>query len=598
MATKRRHSEEEILRVLRDAESADSIVEVCRRHGISQQTFQLWTKIRGSRSAFDDLPALDWIDFRDDRAFYSDAFLSHRQGDASVRLAKLLQEYGIRAWHDGDADLSDRVVRKHISHAIGSSRIVLVCLTSAGSSNWMRAEYEPALRLEQIQTFTRVAVALITSDVLIPPELDRCPCFEVATQIEELASFLHDANRLCFRPKDLAEVADLHVDTSVLQREIENVGPNPHELVVQTANLARIILERDLTSSDIYYELLPLVCKLEDNPSVIKEIGLRGLSLLRSFAMFTAKEGGTDARADGLRILGCLTMSAEGGIDPMYFVRTVASEPDRAVASTVYGVLAHVRDSLPAEAQCWLELIALNDPDYFRLYDRSTTAHMSAMVRCRILTCTESLGKLPFEEKLLLSKQRLDALNAASKTTAHDWECWARDLFAGDLRILPGGWTKVEGGINHSSAYQQSFADLLVCYVKALVGHGDIVAGLAPCEIVDYVFYPLAWLQCISEYAAQSRCLYATVCRIIAEHSPHGYGVPSWLVLPERLLTGDTLGQAIGAMHEAIDKMNQQVGLIRSIEAHEAIDELKLAGVKASKEATMRWCGAPNSLDD
>ena len=36
---KRGHSEEEILRVLREAESGDSVVEVCRQHGISQQTF-------------------------------------------------------------------------------------------------------------------------------------------------------------------------------------------------------------------------------------------------------------------------------------------------------------------------------------------------------------------------------------------------------------------------------------------------------------------------------------------------------------------------------------------------------------------------------
>lgn len=41
---KRGRSEEEILRVLREAESGDSVVEVCRKHGISQQTFYLWKK--------------------------------------------------------------------------------------------------------------------------------------------------------------------------------------------------------------------------------------------------------------------------------------------------------------------------------------------------------------------------------------------------------------------------------------------------------------------------------------------------------------------------------------------------------------------------
>ncbi|MEO8726930.1 MAG: transposase [Acidobacteriaceae bacterium] len=41
---KRGHGEEEILRVLREAESGDTVVETCRKHGISQQTFYLWKK--------------------------------------------------------------------------------------------------------------------------------------------------------------------------------------------------------------------------------------------------------------------------------------------------------------------------------------------------------------------------------------------------------------------------------------------------------------------------------------------------------------------------------------------------------------------------
>ena len=41
---KRGHSEEEILRVLREAGSGDTVVEGCRKHGISQQSFYLWKK--------------------------------------------------------------------------------------------------------------------------------------------------------------------------------------------------------------------------------------------------------------------------------------------------------------------------------------------------------------------------------------------------------------------------------------------------------------------------------------------------------------------------------------------------------------------------
>ena len=41
---KRGHTEEEILRVLREAEAGSAVVEVCRKHGISQQSFYLWKK--------------------------------------------------------------------------------------------------------------------------------------------------------------------------------------------------------------------------------------------------------------------------------------------------------------------------------------------------------------------------------------------------------------------------------------------------------------------------------------------------------------------------------------------------------------------------
>ena len=42
--SKRGHSEEAILRVLREAESGETVIEVCRKHGISQQSFYLWKK--------------------------------------------------------------------------------------------------------------------------------------------------------------------------------------------------------------------------------------------------------------------------------------------------------------------------------------------------------------------------------------------------------------------------------------------------------------------------------------------------------------------------------------------------------------------------
>lgn len=38
------HSEEEILRALREAEGGRRTVEICREHGISQATFYVWKR--------------------------------------------------------------------------------------------------------------------------------------------------------------------------------------------------------------------------------------------------------------------------------------------------------------------------------------------------------------------------------------------------------------------------------------------------------------------------------------------------------------------------------------------------------------------------
>jgi putative transposase len=41
---KKGHSEEQILRALRQAESGTTVREICREHGISDATFYIWKK--------------------------------------------------------------------------------------------------------------------------------------------------------------------------------------------------------------------------------------------------------------------------------------------------------------------------------------------------------------------------------------------------------------------------------------------------------------------------------------------------------------------------------------------------------------------------
>jgi putative transposase len=42
--SKKGHTEEEILRALRDAEAGETGAAICRKYGISQQTLYLWKK--------------------------------------------------------------------------------------------------------------------------------------------------------------------------------------------------------------------------------------------------------------------------------------------------------------------------------------------------------------------------------------------------------------------------------------------------------------------------------------------------------------------------------------------------------------------------
>lgn len=41
---KKKYTEEQIIRILREAETAGNIREICRQHGVTEQTFYRWRK--------------------------------------------------------------------------------------------------------------------------------------------------------------------------------------------------------------------------------------------------------------------------------------------------------------------------------------------------------------------------------------------------------------------------------------------------------------------------------------------------------------------------------------------------------------------------
>jgi hypothetical protein len=147
------------------------------------------------RSAFDDLPALHWRDRTHARAFYCDAFISHRRYDASGELLTALEKAGIRAWHDLNADLTHRKVRDHVRFALSSSRTIIVFVGDGDPlSAWCHAEFEPGLQAGNKGAFERVIVVLRTEGLAIPTELLACKAF-LASDTDRIADHLRRANR-------------------------------------------------------------------------------------------------------------------------------------------------------------------------------------------------------------------------------------------------------------------------------------------------------------------------------------------------------------------------------------------------------------------
>ena len=53
MDMKKRHSQEQIIKLLREAERASSVSEFCRQQGISEQTFYRWRRQYGNLTVSD-----------------------------------------------------------------------------------------------------------------------------------------------------------------------------------------------------------------------------------------------------------------------------------------------------------------------------------------------------------------------------------------------------------------------------------------------------------------------------------------------------------------------------------------------------------------
>lgn len=53
MAGRKRHTEEQIIRILNEAEAGKTAKDICREHGISEKTFYLWRSKYGGMTVSD-----------------------------------------------------------------------------------------------------------------------------------------------------------------------------------------------------------------------------------------------------------------------------------------------------------------------------------------------------------------------------------------------------------------------------------------------------------------------------------------------------------------------------------------------------------------
>ena len=124
------------------------------------------------------------------RYFPYDAFLSHNQNDGSHIIRDELAHLGARTWHDGYADISDRLVQERVRSGIVESRYICVCIGQAfRDSEWVRVEYRAGLEKG------RAIVVATDASPAIPAALAHERVFPIHTEgLEPLARFLISEN--------------------------------------------------------------------------------------------------------------------------------------------------------------------------------------------------------------------------------------------------------------------------------------------------------------------------------------------------------------------------------------------------------------------
>jgi hypothetical protein len=226
------------------------------------------------------------------------------------------------------------------------------------TSEWCRAEYRPALSIEATGALSRVAVAVLGPGAIIPSEFAGCPKFQVSDQIDDLANFLRGQNRLPFTPNDLMS-RGLRVSRESLQKALENEPAPRHPEAKLALSLAKAAAAGPFDADDINRRLLPLSQKLLRTPQLISELEPQEIDILRTLAVFIAREGSADVRMNGFWLLSALADDHNALITPDDLVQILAGESDPSIISSMARTLDLIRPKLTPSAQSSIEFLAL-----------------------------------------------------------------------------------------------------------------------------------------------------------------------------------------------------------------------------------------------
>jgi len=366
------------------------------------------------------------------RVFWYEAFLSHRRFDHSHTIQKALQErFGLRVFHDGDANVRDLEVIKALTNALNNARYVVVCVSDDHLSDFCRAEYLPALRIEERTRSRKVLVVQMTENAHVPEELASHPRFVLPKDLEEsdsaltsLASFLRSGNDLPFDLDGLLQVGPVigeetraavirRAEEILKRRTADTDTSSPENIELRLA----LVIAESRTSAGALIDLMYLrnhICSQNiDWHSFAEET----LHFIRGSALHFGESRNTDNRANAIMILcrlGDLNRLPEIRAD---ILRLLVQECTGGLNRPLDGHIARTaacwlsaQPSLTDDERSSLELTVISVPREMKHgLEPSRIDSMPEAIRARSFTiaglCTEALS---ITERLVLVERRVD----------------------------------------------------------------------------------------------------------------------------------------------------------------------------------------------